>query len=213
MASQKRLILEHGEVRLSQRQRLRIKIKKPRKLRAKDIFQPAPVEEPPTSDETQFVDCNDSQNADDVPKKIINRKDKLLAEHRAEHQNQVMNELEDAEKKKKNNLKCEKCSFSCNTRKKLKVHEKVHKEDKQFVCPFCNTVTYWIKDHYNHIQVVCLYGGRFEFSNLLTFQVKHIPGSPPYKCPRCSYQNSRLQQVVAHQTCHAICLHQRQLHV
>ena len=155
MASQKRLILEHGEVRLSQRQRLRIKRKKPRKLRAKDIFQPAPVDETPAVEEAQFVDC-DSQNADDVPKKIINRKDKLLAEHRAEHQNQVLSEMEDAEKKK-NNLKCDKCSFSCNTQKKLKVHEKVHKEDKQFVCPFCSTVTYWIKDHYNHIQVILEY--------------------------------------------------------
>ena len=34
-------------------------------------------------------------------------------------------------------------------------------------------------------------------------QTKHIPGPPPYKCPRCAYQNSRVQQVLAHQTCHS----------
>ena len=35
------------------------------------------------------------------------------------------------------------------------------------------------------------------------FQAKHIPGGPPYKCPRCVYQNTRLKQVLAHQTCHS----------
>ena len=98
MASQKRLILEHGEVRLSQRQHLRIRIKKPRKLRAKDIFQPSQIEEE-SRDVKPVEDLadNDSQNADDIPKKIINRKDKLLAEHRAEHQ--ALNEAEETAKK------------------------------------------------------------------------------------------------------------------
>ena len=182
MASQKRLILEHGEVRLSQRQRLRVRIKKPRKLRAKDIFQPSQVEEErkdvkPVEDPTD----NDSQNADDIPKKIINRKDKLLAEHRAEHQ--ALNEAE--ETAKKNTFKCEKCSFSAGTSGKLRAHGRIHEGDKTFVCPFCNHTSYWIKDHYKHVQL------------------KHIPGPSPFKCPRCSFQSARLKQVLAHQTCHS----------
>ena len=149
MASQKRLILEHGEVRLTQRQRLRIRLKKTRRLRAKDIFQPTQVEEPPQTEEA------DSQNADDVaPKKIINRKDKLLAEHRAEAEHLNQAQLSEADRQK-NTFKCDKCSFRCGTDKKLKVHEKVHKGDKQFVCPFCSFTSYWIKDHYQHIQVNC----------------------------------------------------------
>ena len=149
MASQKRLILEHGEVRLTQRQRLRIRLKKTRRLRAKDIFQPSQVEEPPQTEEA------DSQNADDVaPKKIINRKDKLLAEHRAEAEHLNQAQLSEADRQK-NTFKCDKCSFRCGTDRKLKVHEKVHKGDKQFVCPFCSFTSYWIKDHYQHIQVNC----------------------------------------------------------
>ena len=182
MASQKRLILEHGEVRLSQRQHLRIRIKKPRKLRAKDIFQPSQIEEE-SRDVKPVEDLadNDSQNADDIPKKIINRKDKLLAEHRAEHQ--ALNEAE--ETAKKNTFKCEKCSFSASTSGKLRAHEKIHEGDKTFLCPFCNHTSFWIKDHYKHVQL------------------KHISGPSPFKCPRCSYQNTRLKQVLAHQTCHS----------
>ena len=182
MASQKRLILEHGEVRLTQRQRLRIRIKKPRKLRAKDIFQPSQNEEDIKDVKTVGDPAdNDSQNADDIPKKIINRKDKLLAEHRAEHQ--ALNEAE--ETAKKNTFKCEKCSFSASTSGKLRSHEKIHEGDRTYVCPFCNHTSFWIKDHYKHVQA------------------KHIPGPSPFKCPRCSYQNTRLKQVLAHQTCHS----------
>ena len=155
MASQKRLILEHGEVRLTQRQRIKMK-KKSRRLRAKDIFQPS--EEPAVSypgygEET--VDT-DSQNAEDSPKKIIvNRKDKLLAEHRSQNQTRVSPDPE-LESNVKNTIKCSKCSFSCSTPHKLKVHEKVHKENKQYSCPFCSYKCYWIKDHYHHIQVSLL---------------------------------------------------------
>ena len=148
MASQKRLILEHGEVRLTQRQRIKMK-KKSRRLRAKDIFQPS--EEPVVSysgygEETADTD---SQNAEDSPKKIIvNRKDKLLAEHRSQNQSQVSPEQD-----LKNTIKCSKCSFSCATPHKLKLHEKVHKGNKQYSCPFCTFKCQWIKDHYHHIQV------------------------------------------------------------
>ena len=152
MASQKRLILEHGEVRLTQRQRIKMK-KKSRRLRAKDIFQPS--EEPAVSypgygEET--VDT-DSQNAEDSPKKIIvNRKDKLLAEHRSQNQTRVSPDPE-LESNVKNTIKCSKCSFSCSTPHKLKVHEKVHKENKQYSCPFCSYKCYWIKDHYPGVDV------------------------------------------------------------
>ena len=41
------------------------------------------------------------------------------------------------------------------------------------------------------------------FFNDGSLQTRHVPGPAPYKCPRCAYQNSRLQQVVAHQSCHS----------
>ena len=158
MASQKRLILENGDVRLTQTQRQRIKIKKKsRRLRAKDIFQPS--ESPvvsysrwtPLSGEGEAVVDTDSQAAEDTtvsPKKIIvNRKDKLLAEHRSQ------NPAQPSPEQLKNAVKCSLCSFSCATQHKLKIHEKVHRENRQYNCPFCAFKSYWIKDHYQHIQV------------------------------------------------------------
>ena len=175
MASKNRLILEHGEVRLSQRQRLRIRLKKPRKLRPRDIFQP--------TETTSTSENVENESSEGAPKKIINRKDKLLAEHRAEHQILVLSEEE-----KRNIFKCEVCSFKCATKRKLKLHGKVHSDNKKFVCPFCTEVSYWIKDHHQHIQA------------------NHISGKPPYKCPRCDYQNARLQQVITHQTSHSVAM-------
>jgi len=168
-------------VRLTERQRLRIRIRKPRKLRAKDVFQ-QPADDITETVEQENVDT-DSQNAEDVPKKIINRKDKLLAEHRVELQIQAQTEED-----KKNIFKCNTCSFKCSTTRKLKHHEKVHADNKTFVCPFCNLTTFWIKDHLSHIQS------------------QHISGKPPYKCPRCDYQHSKLHQVISHQTIHSVAM-------
>ena len=113
---------------------------------------------------------SDLINTRDVPKKkiIINRKDKLLAEHRSQNQNieekhknmasgnkdshDVLKEDKHANNAK-NMLKCEKCTFATNSPNKLKLHEKVHSSNKEFVCPFCNLTSAWNKDHYQHIQV------------------------------------------------------------
>ena len=174
MASQKRLILEHGEVRLTQKQRLKIRTSA-KKLKANDIFQPTDCPEKMLTNyfttERMIEESIDSdlQDIRDVPQKkiIINRKDKLLAEHRSQKQN-----LEDAQKnveldnkdstvlkeeklanQAKNMLKCEKCTFATNSPNKLKLHKKVHSSNKKFVCPFCNLTSAWNKDHYQHIQV------------------------------------------------------------
>eukprot|EP00090_Calanus_glacialis_P028616 TRINITY_DN45936_c0_g1_i1.p1 TRINITY_DN45936_c0_g1~~TRINITY_DN45936_c0_g1_i1.p1 ORF type:complete len:1124 (-),score=212.01 TRINITY_DN45936_c0_g1_i1:40-3411(-) len=208
MASQKRLILEHGEVRLTQKQRLKIR-SSAKKLKANDIFQPTDCPDKLLTNyfttERMIEESIDSdlRNTRDVPKKkiIINRKDKLLAEHRSQNQNieekhknmasdnkdsHVLKEDKHANNAK-NMLKCEKCTFATNSPNKLKLHEKVHSSNKEFVCPFCNLTSAWNKDHYQHIQE------------------KHIPGPAPFKCPhqKCPYQNTKLQQVISHQSCHS----------
>ena len=170
MASQKKLILEHGEVRLTQRQRLNIRTT--RKLRKIDIFQPVASGEPEESD------------AQNLPKKkvIINRKDKLLAEHRSQSQNQEENQngvqATETQERLQNSLKCERCDFTASSAIRLAQHDKVHSGGgKVFSCPFCEETASWNKEHYQHIQE------------------RHIPGPAPYKCPRCKYQNIRLKQV------------------
>ena len=173
MASQKRLILEHGEVRLTQKQRLKIQ-SSAKKLKSNDIFQPTDCPDKLLSNyfsTEQLIEESidpDSQNID-VPKKkiIINRKDKLLAEHRSQNQNQEENQRSILTENKisqnlnedklvnetKNLVKCEKCTFTSNSPNKLKLHEKVHMTNKEYICPFCSFVSTWNKDHYQHIQV------------------------------------------------------------
>ena len=131
MASQKKLILEHGEVRLTQRQRLRIRpVRKrvPRKLKANDVFQrtesPAATEAGPEAEVAKDPEVAETP----VKKRIVNRKDKLLAEHRS--QSLHTEEVEGGQ---------------AGT---------VQQQAKRvFTCPICGVETSTGKDHFQHIKV------------------------------------------------------------
>ena len=180
MASQKKLILEHGEVRLTSRQKLRIRPvrkKVTRKLRAKDVFHrtesPARSEEA-TEAEAATVEAEKLPSAP-VKKRIVNRKDKLLAEHRSQSQQEEPG-LEGGDLR-------------------LKPQPK-----RTFTCPICSSQTSICKDHFHHIKV----SQHLKETNNIKqcHQEQHIPG-PPYPCPNCQYTSSKLQQTVAHLSCHS----------
>ena len=130
MASQKKLILEHGEVRLTQRQRLRMrpaKKKVTRKLQANDVFHSTESPKEPegkVSTETELANDPDDPVAP-MKKRIVNRKDKLLAEHRSQ------------------SLHLEEADGDVKTPSK-----------KVFTCPICGVETSTGKDHFQHIKVL-----------------------------------------------------------
>jgi hypothetical protein len=128
MASQKKLILEHGEVRLTPRQRLRIRpVRKrvTRKLQANDVFHRTDGSEPGAPAMEGKAAGEAGTPAAPVKKRIVNRKDKLLAEHRS--QSQHADEAEVARPKP--------------TPKRL------------LTCPICGVESTTGKDHFQHIKV------------------------------------------------------------
>ena len=136
MAEQKKLILEHGEVRPAQKPRIKtrpVKKKVARKLQANDVFHRT---EGPNDGATEAKDgkteTQGAASAIELPsapmkKRIVNRKDKLLAEHRSQSLH-----LEEADGEQ---------SQVAPPPKRI------------FTCPICNAESSSCKDHYQHIKV------------------------------------------------------------
>ena len=134
MAEQKKLILEHGEVRPAQKPRIKtrpVKKKVTRKLQANDVFHrtegPGVVSEAKEG-KTETEATNPIElPAAPMKKRIVNRKDKLLAEHRS--QSLHMEEAEGDQNQAAAPLK------------------------RIFTCPICSVESNSCKDHYQHIKV------------------------------------------------------------
>ena len=185
MAEQKKLILEHGEVRPAQKPRIKtrpVKKKVTRKLQANDVFHRTEGPGVVTESKEGKIET-EATNSIEVPaapmkKRIVNRKDKLLAEHRSQSLHLEETETQTAPIK------------------------------RIFTCPICNAESNGCKDHYQHIKVdnitsfvFCMYIVQ-TMKQIFQIQEQHIPG-PPYQCPSCQYSNPKLQQTVSHLSCHS----------
>ena len=133
MAEQKKLILEHGEVRPAQKPRIKtrpVKKKVTRKLQANDVFHR--TEGPGVATDVEQGKAEmEAANPIELPaapmkKRIVNRKDKLLAEHRSQ------------------SLHMEETEGEPNQAAPLK---------RIFTCPICSAESSSCKDHYQHIKV------------------------------------------------------------
>ena len=163
MATQKKLILEHGEVRLTHQQRCKLK---PLRKRALKALKPAiagvngtggTMEAQARSEQEQssFPPGDTSENK---AKRIFNRKDKLLAEHR---RRQVPSSSSSSpvaappDPKKTSPALPDNVSIESRL-----ISEEAAKNGSETVavavvltCPFCSQTSKTRKEHYKHIKV------------------------------------------------------------
>ena len=130
MAIQKKLILEHGEVRLTHKQK--IKLKPLRKRLPKLLFDdPSPLRTENTGTKQTEV------------KRIVNRKDKLLAEHRSKQiptqQPNIATQSQAIIIKPK------------HTEKTINLDDLVIQIELN--CPFCDFICVEKKEYFKHIKV------------------------------------------------------------
>jgi hypothetical protein len=173
MATQKKLILEHGEVRLTHQQRCKLKPMQKRSVKAQKhsggglessasliVGQQIPAEREPTQEAME--DAGTSPPASEhKTKKIFNRKDKLLAEHR---KRQIPATGVAAEPR---NLRAEEpkeISGSGDVGMLGIVAEDAGPSEGLavlvpivFNCPFCSQTSKARKEHYKHIKVSTKY--------------------------------------------------------
>ena len=83
LASQKKLILEHGGVKLTHEQKIKLKQKK-KKPATKTINKPSVTGVGDMTDTASAKELSAKVKTDSAMKKIVNLKDKLLAEHRSQ---------------------------------------------------------------------------------------------------------------------------------
>jgi hypothetical protein len=149
MASQKKLILEHGEVRLTQQQRSRLK---PLRKRTVRLARPVASASGPGDGSEEPLPAPDTPEHE--AKRIFNRKDKLLAEHRSR---QVPPYGSLPEPKKPAAVPEETMEISGPILVDPAVDlEKTSGESiaaTELNCPFCSQASKGRKEHYLHVKV------------------------------------------------------------
>lgn len=220
MAEQKKLILEHGEVRPAQKPRIKtrpVKKKVTRKLQANDVFHR--TEGPGVATETKEGKTEmEATNPIELPaapmkKRIVNRKDKLLAEHRS--QSLHMEEMEGEQTHLaplKRVFTCPICSAESNSCKDHYQHIKEqHIPGPPYQCPSCQYTNPKLQQTISHLschsdrpQFGCRSQGcDFRTDSVVTLR-KHqkIHGQPRFTCLICSKSFGHKYTLEQHQAVH-----------
>jgi len=171
-----------------------------RKLQANDVFhrtESPEVQQDKTGVclEAEVVTREAEEPAPPVKKRIVNRKDKLLAEHRS--QSQHMEEVE-AE-----------CSNLEIDQTELRLPKKV------FTCPLCSLESSVAKEHFQHIEEVHLPGPPYQCptcdytSAVLHQTVSHLSchsDRPQFGCnaAQCDFRTDSVQSLKKHQKTHSL---------